>query len=273
MQAINILKELKELQQLLNLKETKETLLSDVQKALNADYDKVFCKLEQFDSVMKKNYISSKTGEKPVYVAPKLRLPNFIKRAKDEYQAKLDKYNETYKQTEQEYYYCFKEKRAKLKNEDERDKTEYINQLREKQFKAEKELEYILNSLETTTIISKTYWKEIVVLKIISYFENNRVDTMKEAINMFHEEKRLEEEKELAQKHREKIEKMIQDLRNDMNKMITKIDDDLEDFECRLSMFESKIEDAYSKANEALETADSAYNKADEVYWNNRNNY
>ena len=209
MEAKNTITELKDLLELLVVKESKERVLRDLQNELNSNYDSKFNSLVKFDNNNKAKYISTQIGEKPIYIEPKLKLPNFINRAKEEYQAKLKKYNEEYKKAEIEYYEVFKEARQRLKNEDEFNKNECYSKVKENYSKKEKELKILLNEIEKTKIIPKAYWNRNAISKIVTYFANNRVDTMKEAINMFHEEKRLGEERELAQKHREKIENMI----------------------------------------------------------------
>ena len=259
MEVNNIIKELKTLQELLISKQSKEELLKEIRKELSFNYDRKFNTLEKFDNNNKKNYILSKIGKAPEYIKPRLILPNLVKKAKEEHQSKVKKYNEDYVKAEIEYNTEFKEIRNKLKNEDENNKKACLNKIQENYNKLDKEIKLIINSIEKTTIISKDYCDINSVSKILSYFENKRVETIKEAINMFHEEKRFEEEKELAQKHREKIETMIVDLRKDIDKINERIDSEMVDLQFKFSSFELKINDIENKLNE--------------VYWNSQNHY
>lgn len=259
MEVNNIIKELKTLQELLISKQSKEESLKEIRKELHLNYDIKFNTLGTFDNNNKKNYILSKIGKAPEYIKPKLFLPNLVKKAKEEHQTKVKKYNEDYRKAEIEYYNEFNEIRNKLKNEDENNKKACINKIEANYNKVEKEIKLIINLIEKTTIISKAYWDINSVSKILAYFENKRVETIKEAVNMFHEEKRFEEEKETAQKHREKIENMIADLRKDIDEINERIDSELVDFQFKLSSFELKINEVYDKVNE--------------VSWNIHNEY
>ena len=139
MEIKNTIKELKDLHELLVVKESKEKALKKLQNELNSNSNSKFNSLEKFDNNNKVKYILSQIGEKPVYIEPKLKLPNFVNRAKQEYQAKLKKYNEDYKNTEIAYYEFFKDIRNRLKNEDEFNKNECRNKARENYSKKEKE--------------------------------------------------------------------------------------------------------------------------------------
>lgn len=134
----------------------------------------------------------------------------------------------------------------------------HLSPNKDKKTKAEAECDAAKSALDNNDLLSDRLKKSDAVDAMISYFQDQRADTLKEAINLYHEEL-----------HRQELEKYAQ--------MQLKLTEEAKEYarqaaECASEAAESASEVAES-ANEAISLAQKALDRAEEAYSEAQNAY
>ena len=172
-----------------------------------------------------------------------------MKNKREETERLRKEYFEKRTEAEKEYYQLNQKKRDGLKKEDEADKTNRINIAMSRVKQAEEDLSSISQVWERYTILPDKLRTTIVIKKLIIFFEEGRVENIKEAINLYYEEEWKEEQERLAAEHRRKMEKAI------------------EEQNMKIQELARKIENIDSNVNRALDLANEAFYKAEEAFY------
>lgn len=211
--------------------------------------------IKEFDSNNKDSYISARVGEKPTKPTGiiKLAIPLYRSKLK-QYEKDLLEYNSRYKKCEADYYQVYAEQRNQIET-DERLEMEFKINNAKKQFEEacskEKKLK---QELDSYSLLNDKHKKLSIIDSLISYFQDKRADTIKEAINLYYEEEhrcRLEELTRQQLKVVEETKEMAQYALNNAQQAISKAEYAI-----------NRAEDAYRKAEEAYREADDAYMRA-----------
>lgn len=244
MEKTEIISRLKNLSDILSQLELSEKEMLSTQKALSDAENKELTAVEEYDEKHKSSYITERIGEEPQKPSRKLILavPVYMKKKK-EYEEKLSSYRKAYSIVEEEYYKKHKEIREELDKKDRQNKDELIQKAKESANKSADEYSRIKATVDSEEIISQNLKETTNVNMLISFFEEGRCDTMKEAINLLFEEK-----------HRHRIELLCQQ-QLELTEQIAIIAKNADE----------KAEEALEIANEAKELAEEAYSLAEEA--------
>lgn len=248
METSVIIEKLKELE---NLSDKYENVLSQKE-----DADDVFLsaqnyspnRLKSFDDKYKSEFIKSKIGEEPQELG-KWNPLNLMKNKREEIERLRKEYFEKRTKAEKEYYQLNQKKRDELKREDEADKTNRINIAMSRLKQADEDLNSIRQVWEQYKILPDKLRTTVVIKKLILFFEDGRVENLKEAINLYYEEEWKEEQERLAAEHRRKMEKAI------------------EEQNMKIQELAREIENIDSNVNRALDLANEVVDKAEEAFY------
>lgn len=249
METSVIIEKLKELE---NLSDKYETVLSQKE-----DADESFLsaqnyspnRLKSFDDKYKNEFIKNKIGEEPQELG-KWNPLNLMKNKREEIERLRKEYFEKRTKAEKEYYQLNQKKRDELKKEDEADKTNRINIAMSRVKQADENLNSIRQVWEQYKILPDKLRTTVVIKKLILFFEEGRVENLKEAINLYYEEEWKEEQERLAAEHRRKMEKAIEEQNMKIQELARKIED-----------IDSNVDRALNLANEAVYKAEEAFYK------------
>lgn len=242
-----------------------QTLLSEIQKVANAELSLTIAKskysnainrkptkVANFDIAYKEQYIISKIGqapEKPKGII-KLAVPIYLSKKK-EYDKLYNEYTVRYQLTEQQYYTEYSDQRSKLES-DERAEISHCTQLAEtEKHEAMEALKTAKKTLAENSLLSDELKTKETVEDIIKYLQNQRVDTIRDAVNLYYEEQ-----------HRRKLEALAE-------KQVHLAEDAAE----YARQAAASAREAANSAQEAITRADEAYNKADAAYFEAQNAY
>lgn len=247
MEKIEIINKLKQLLDKLKQQDLLEKEMLSAQKALSEAENKELTAVEEYDENHKPSYITERIGEEPQKPSKKLILavPVYMKKKK-EYDEKISSYRKAYSIVEEEYYKKHKDIREELDKQDRENKDELIQQAKESAEKAADKYARTKATVDSESIISQNLKEPTNVNMLITFFEDGRCDTMKEAINLLFEEK-----------HRQRIELFCQQ-QLELTEKIAIIAKNADE----------KAEEALEIANEAKELAEEAYSLAEEANQN-----
>lgn len=163
-------------------------------------------KLNAFDNATKESFIAERIGNKPVKpTGPiKLAVPVYLVK-KSNYEKALHDYEEMRSQAENDYMESYSETRAKLEAEDKAGYQNAVEKAREALSIAQKAFDYAKDKLATDDLISDKLKNKETVWTLIEYFKDQRADTLKEAVNLWYDEKRKDEEEARAEEHRREM--------------------------------------------------------------------
>lgn len=200
------------------LKELK-VLLSKIEKLDRINYDLQSCKsnlenanrydqskLKSFDRDHKAEYIYEKIGKKPKKPNKKviLALPLYIMLLK-KYKKDLLEYERLLPLAEAAYREEYAKEREKLAKLDEIEKEETIREAESAYKDILDKYEGVESEISSMDLLGTELKQSSVVKQLISYFENSRADTLKEAVNLWYDERRKDEEEARAETHRQEI--------------------------------------------------------------------
>lgn len=181
--------------------------------------------LKEFDFTYKNDFIIQKIGEEPKSLG-KWNPLNLSKKKRESVRATKEEYARKRVEAETEYYRLNENKRNMLKVKDEEAKKNRIINAKKQLHEAEANFDRVSLLWKQDELLSDRLRNSVVIRKLIEFFEDGRVDTMKEAVNLYYDEMRKDEEESRAAEHRERIETeieqqniVIQDLVNKMNKV------------------------------------------------------
>lgn len=165
-------------------------------------------RLEAFDDQYKYSYIVKRTGPEP-------EKPNVLLKLiyQSKYEAELAEYRARYDLAEHEYFKEYAEPRARLRAEDEAEKSTILQNAQTEYDEALRTHKSVEDALNANNFLIEKFKNKTTVSRFISYFEDQRVDTLKEAINLSfaeqerrHFEQLLEEQTELLKEIAENAE-------------------------------------------------------------------
>lgn len=130
-------------------------------------------------------------------------------------------------------------------NETADDKAGIISVAQEKLNHTEDNLMDICLIWEKDELLSERLRNTTAIRKMLEFFEDGRVDTMKEAVNLYYDETRKDEEARLAPEHHEKIESAIEQQNITIQEVADKVDSVTAD-----------VGEALRLAREAIDRAD-----------------
>lgn len=206
-----------------------------------------------FDAQNKSKYVYEQIGDGPKKLG-KWNPLKLSKKKRDAVYAARKAYFKNKAETEKQYYIVYENKRNELKKEDDEDKAGRILDAQNNLQNSEKIFQSAKNLWEQDTLLSERLRNENTIRKMLMFFEDGRVDSMKEAVNLYFEETWKDEEARLAAEHRAKIESTLEEQNKTIEELIDKIDD-----------ISSDADEALRLAQQAIDRADEAYTHADEV--------
>lgn len=163
-------------------------------------------KLSKFDAENKPGFIAEKIGEEPV--APhgliKLALPVYLSKKKKYVEAK-EFYDRAYPLAEAAYRERFNDERTALAAEDKVEQTKAIAIAQISVDSAKEKYDLAVQALDDDRTLNQKFKELGIVKQLIEFFEDGRVESLKEAINLWYDEKRKDEEEERAEEHRQEL--------------------------------------------------------------------
>ena len=233
MDSMEILQALKELRDKIHRFEIINSELENNLAALNRAKARQPRAVGDFDSYNKDLYIHDRIGqapEKPKGIV-KLAIPVYRSKMKV-YEKEYAEYKARYNSCERDYYNEYAQKRHELEIEEKKAIENGIHQA-EKSFESTKlRFSSAEKELHEDTVLNEKYKKLDIVDQLIGYFEDERVDSIPNALNLYYED----EHASCAESAR------------------------------------SRAEEAYSRAEEAYSRAEEAYDQAQSAYWTASNN-
>ena len=255
-ECIRILKDL--LAQIESLSSATSDL--DMAKAeLNELYTKSPSAVRDFDSTQKKAFIESKVGHEPTKPkgAIKLAVPVYLSKKKA-YDKTYADYMERYKKAEKEYYAEYKDTREKLESEEKATIAFEIQLAEDALNRAIEKYQSAAALLSENEVLSEKLKNALIVATLIEYFQDQRVDCIKDAVNLYYEE---EHRKRLEAFAEEQVRLTAEAAEQARLAAISASDaaDSAEEALRRVDEAMRKAEEAYDRANEAYSEAQSAY--------------
>ena len=247
MEQNNIYIQLKELLRITENYEEASRIVNDAQKSVSMALSFTPDRLKTFDKTYKEEFIKSIAGDEPKPAAVWNPLNHTKKRKKSALKV-AQIYAEKKELAETQYYEKHKEERSIIEKDDAAAKESKIIGAKFALAVAQRKLEDVESAWKMDTLLSEHLRKSLTIKKLMEYFKDGRTSTLKEAVNLFYDDERKDEEARLASEHRKKIEEMMVELRT-----LTK-------YAVR------KAEEASGNAAEALREAQSAKERADEAY-------
>ena len=163
-------------------------------------------KLGAFDDANKPGFIAEKIGKEPV--APhsliKLALPVYLSKKKKYIEAK-EFYDRAYPLAEAAYRERFNNERTALAAEDKVEQAKAIAIAQISVDSAKEKYDLAVQALADDRTLNQKFKELGIVKQLIEFFEDGRVESLKEAINLWYDEKRKDEEEERAEEHRQEL--------------------------------------------------------------------
>lgn len=238
---------------------TASTELDEAKDYLKSLRTKPLSAVSDFDAVQKEIFIEARAGAAPVKPkgAIKLAVPLYLSKKKA-YEKEHAEYMVRYKNAEQEYYAEFKDTREKLESEEKTERTFEIQLAEAAVTKANEAYQVAATALSNNNIVSDKLKDVDVIQTLIDYFQDQRVDTMKEAVNLYYEE---EHRKRLEAFAEEQVRLTAEATEQARLAAVSASEaaDSAEEAVRRVDEAMRKAEEAYDRANEAYSEAQSAY--------------
>lgn len=163
-------------------------------------------KLDVFDAAHKDIYISEKIGPEPVRPKGllKLALPVYLVK-KSQFEKALTEYRKQYTLAEKAYCFDYQSTRAELQIAAEQETKDAVAAVDAEYQRAHQAYKDVASRVSGNTIISEKYKNSEILSAIIDYLRDGRADTLKEAINLWHDEDRKRIEMEREEEHRSEM--------------------------------------------------------------------
>lgn len=242
----DIVQVLKELLSQIEHLEAVEIRLKEAQDKLTSLQCKPLSAVNNFDAVEKNKYITSRIGQAPDRPkgAIKFAVPVYLSKKKA-YEKEYADYMIRFKEAERKYYIEFKDTREKLESEEKASAAVQIQLAEQVVAKLECDYQLSATALNNNEIVSAKLKEKKIINALIEYFQDQRVDDIKEAVNLYFEEE-----------HRKRLEAFAEE----QVRLTAEVADSAEEAIRR-------ADDAMAKAEEACRRADDAYNEAQSAYW------
>jgi hypothetical protein len=205
----NNINELSTLERLLEKLEKRDNCLealNQVQETLEVlAKDEPSERLVAFDEEHKIAFIESKIGAKPPMPKGILRVVPQVYLYKKK---KHDTYEKVYPLAESAYREAYAKERGTIIKEDEeiRQRELTINNSKLERLKAEYDIAE--KSVENDSLLSADMKQTAIIKTLIKYFQDKRADSLKEAVNLWYDEKRKDEEEQRAEEHRKEMKRI-----------------------------------------------------------------
>lgn len=221
--------------------------LKEIEKTISDLMNYVPHALEDFDNAHKEQYIISKIGEPP----PK---PNILKKLAPWTRKEVQVYKTyvlQYKEYEERYYLDYKIQREQVVK-DEQEAQQIALSIHQDQRKSLlTSIQQVKDIIKSDDILDDEQKCKRIVGRLIRYFQTNRTDNLKDAINLYY--------KELHQQR-------LEDLANKQLEIVSKTVVIAEEAKRRADEAYEYADKAYERADEAYDHADEAYDLADDAY-------
>ena len=197
---------LKHLLSLIEEENNKKYEYFSAQERLKKATNSYATRLGAFDDAHKPRFIANKIGEKPVKPNGliKLVVPVYLSQKKKYIEAK-EFYDRAYPLAEAAYREKYKDERNVLATQDKVEQAEAITRAQTNVEIAKKNYELAAQVVVEDCTVNQKFKEVEIVLQLITFFEEGRVDSLKEAINLWYDEKRKDEEQERTEAHRQKL--------------------------------------------------------------------
>lgn len=231
------------IESLINLKQQVE-----VYEIASSEYKESLCLLEKakkyqpkrlssFDNEYYPKFINGKNLGKEPKEYGSLDLRRISNKKVNKRKIEIEVYKNELSKAKEEYYLFYKSKREKIEALDTEEKENRIKDI-------ERDLEIKHNIFETESqkiedykLLPNSLMSTVILEKLIDYFKNWRADTLKEAINIYFEEKWKIEESEKNQALFTNIENKI----NETNDLIKQIDEQSQQINDELSKVSNSV--------------------------------
>lgn len=168
-------------------------------------------RVKDFDELHEHLFLREKLGDKPTmpHGAIKLLPPVYLAQ-KHQYKQAIDKYEAQKQSALVEYEKTYEEKRSELAEMDKLDNQKAIDDAEEKLVIAERNWNKAKLAFQANNIVASSLKKQNVVEKLIAYLEEDRVETLRDAINMYYDEERKDAEEKRNEEHRQEMLRLAQ---------------------------------------------------------------
>lgn len=163
-------------------------------------------RLRDFDSIHMEQFIEEKIGPPPTEPNGliKLLIPVYLIQ-KSQYDSAHATYDKIRPLAESAYREAFYSEREALRIQDEEEENTKLKEARKALDAAEAKVKEIKQKLDSDSTINSSLKKKEIIEKLILYLEEGRAESLKEAINLFYDEKRKDEEALKTEKHRKEM--------------------------------------------------------------------
>lgn len=238
---------------------TAKTELDEAKEHLKGLRAKPLSAVSDFDAAQKDIFIEERAGAVPAKPkgAIKLAFPLYLSKKKA-YEKEHAEYTVRYDKAEQEYYAKFKDTREKLESEERAERTFEIQIAEAAVTKANEAYQVSAAVLSDSYIVNDKLKDADIIQTLIEYFQDQRADTMKEAVNLYYEEEHRKRLEAFAEEQVRLTAEATEQARL-AALSATEAADSAEEAVRRVDDAMRKAEEAYDRANEAYSEAQSAY--------------
>ena len=224
-------------------------LLTEEYQNKKDEYEKITYshsnKLKKFDEENLSAYIYKKVGSVPIY---KEKL-FFKSKAKKEYEEQLEEYKLKVEEANKEYLEFYKEERESLKEADRLENINLFTDLDE----IKNEYEILNNKVKGIDFLHKKYQSLKIVEKLIELLELGRADDLKEALNIYENEERIEKE--------------FKKIKADVSKALALCETTKEELTENLEVVADAVYKLYIAINNISNDSSNTKRKSDFAYW------
>ena len=162
--------------------------------------------LKDFDAAHMEQFIKEKIGTRPTEPNGiiKILVPVYLSK-KSQYAAAHATYEKIRPLAEAAYRETYQTQREELRIQDEVEKTSLIKTARSRLEAAKVRVVNVEEKLRADDTVSVSLKKKDTIERLISYLEEGRADNLKEAVNLFYDEKRKDAEAQKADAHRKEM--------------------------------------------------------------------
>lgn len=215
--------------------------------------------LETFDADHLEPFIEEKIGPRPVEPSGliKILVPVYLIQ-KSQYDAAIATYEKLRPLAEAAYRETFHTERETLRLQDETESAENVEKAKKQLDLSIQRRDEATTKLNLNNTISSSLKQKCIVERLVSYLEEGRADDLKEAVNLYYDEMRKDEEARKAEAHRQEMKELEEE----------KVRAALEAAEYQKKQYEEAERAAYyaeraaEQAEEARKAAETANNSS-----------
>lgn len=267
---------LKALQSLLELVQQYEETVIDLKVAANdlrMAQERTPVAVAEFDKKNKGIYLSAHVGPEPEQPKGimKVTLPfNYF--GKKRYDKEYDDYWNKIEYYSKEYYNEYAEQRAKINAEEQ---AEIDNEIQSAQNQVNRLIgreKSLKKFIQENSLLSDNFKNRQSINTLIKYFQDHRVDSLKEAANLYFEEEHRSKLEEYAQEQlrlTKEAKRYAEEATSIARKALSIAEGAASNIDSALSLAQNamnRADEAFDKANDLCDKADEAFDKANEAY-------